>query len=77
MRRVVLRSIEAPGGAVCVDLWRTGDGACGYTACRRDPEDPRGWAPLGLEEGGFATPEAALESACRAFPWVAASPDRA
>lgn len=45
--RVVARSIEAPGGARCVDIFRLAGGRWGFEEYRRDVEDGRGWFALG------------------------------
>ena len=44
---VVVRSIEAPGGGRCVDLFRRANGHWGFEEYRRDPEDGSGWYPIG------------------------------
>ncbi len=67
----VMRSIEAPGGGRCVDLYRRPDGGWGFAEYRRDPEDPRGWAAIGVEAEGFGSEAAALDAARAAVGWLA------
>lgn len=70
-RDVVVCSIEAPGGARCVDIFRRQDMRFGFAEYRRDPEDPGGWYPTGLgSDARLGTEEIALEEACRAVPWL-------
>jgi len=70
MDNKVFRSIEAPGGALCVDLYRTPAGVWGFAEYRRDPEDGRGWAPTGVDGGPYATEDAALQAARQAVGWL-------
>lgn len=69
--KVVMRSIEAPGNVLCVDLLRseTGDG-WSWAEYRRDPEDGRGWQPTGAASSGYADEETAFESAEAALEWL-------
>jgi|OM-RGC.v1.033375830 hypothetical protein len=74
--RKVVRSVNAPGGAVCVDVFACPDGRFGYELYRRDPEDPRGWgAPAGFGARRFPTAEAALADARDVVPWLAEALD--
>lgn len=66
-----MRSIEAPGGMICVDLYRRPDGSWGYAEYRRDPEDSRGWYPTGVEAEGFAMEGEAEQSARAEVAWMA------
>lgn len=69
--KVVMRSIEAPGGQVCVDLYRRADGSWGWSEYRRDPEDPHGWRdPGGARGEGHPDAEAALSQACAQLVWL-------
>lgn len=68
----VMRSIEAPGGERCVDLYRRPDGSWGFAEYRRDPEDPRGWAAIGIGGDGFGSEAAALRAARAAVGWLSA-----
>lgn len=43
----ILRSIPLDGGLRCVDLFRRTDGGFGVEEYRRDPENGRGWYPIG------------------------------
>ena len=70
----VVRSINAPGGLVCVDIVVDEAGRYGFACYRRDPEDGRGWFAAGLRRAPFATtPEAALDAARADVPWLRAS----
>jgi hypothetical protein len=67
----VSRSIETPDSGRCVDLFRRPDGTFGFEEYRRDPEDGRGWYPIGqFGEAIFASEAAALAQACRQVPWL-------
>ena len=44
----VVQSIEAPGGACCVDIFHRPDGTWGFEEYRRDAEDGRGWFVTGF-----------------------------
>ena len=67
----VARSVETPDGLRCVDVFRAAGGGWGFAEYRRDPEDPRGWAPTGQEASGFGSARAELDAACRRVPWLA------
>lgn len=67
----VVRSINAPAGDRCVDLFLRADRSYGFEEYRRDPEDPRGWYPVGHFAGQtFAWEDEALVAARRAIPWL-------
>lgn len=69
----VLRSINAPGEALCVDIFQRADGSYGFEEYRRDPEDGRGWFPIGGHAAmRFASAEAALAAAETAIVWLTA-----
>ena len=69
--KTVMRSIEAPGGLVCVDIFRRADGSWGFEEYRRDPEDGRGWQQAGSFSGRrFADEDAALAAAVRGVGWL-------
>lgn len=70
MDNKVSRSIEAPGGSICVDLFRMPDGTWGFAEYRRDPEDGRGWWPTGLEGRPYTTEAAALAAARVSITWL-------
>lgn len=70
---MVLRSIESADGTRCVDLFRRPAGDFGFEEYRRDPEDPRGWAPAAAFGGRvFPTAEDAHDAARVAIAWLAA-----
>ena len=71
MKKTVFRSIEAPGGTICVDIYRKPEGDWGYACYRRDPEDDRGWHPDGPMAEGFADEAGALDAALKDLPWLA------
>ncbi|MBT0957029.1 hypothetical protein IV417_06510 [Alphaproteobacteria bacterium KMM 3653] len=67
----VLRSINLPGEAVCVDIFRRGDGTFGFDQFRRDPEDGRGWYTISYFGDRVYTSEAeALRDAALQVPWL-------
>ena len=69
--KTVMRSIEAPGGQVCVDIFRRPDGTWGFEEYRRDPEDGRGWQVSGHLSGRSYRSQADAETAARAqVPWL-------
>ncbi|MFK7941548.1 MAG: hypothetical protein AB8B85_01335 [Paracoccaceae bacterium] len=69
--KVVMRSIEAPGGQLCVDLFRRTNGRWGWAEYRRDPEDGRGWQDTGsVGRDGFSDEETALLDACSNVAWL-------
>lgn len=71
-RKTVLWSIEAPGGQICVDLFRRANGTFGFEEYRRDPEDGRGWFATGCHaDGVFETQVAAEAAAMAAVSWLA------
>jgi len=61
----VVRSVEAPGGAACVDIFRRPDGSFGFEEYRRDPEDGRGWFVTGHHGARRFASQADAESAAR------------
>jgi hypothetical protein len=68
----VLRSIEAPGGQRCVDIFQRPDGSWGAAEYRRDPEDGSGWYPThACPDLRCDGPEAALTAARSALAWLA------
>jgi hypothetical protein len=69
--KTVMRSIEAPGGAICVDLFRRADGSWGFEEYRRDAEDGHGWFVVGyFGERRFANCDEALLAARAAVQWL-------
>ena len=68
----VTRSIETPDGGRCVDLFRRPDASFGFEEYRRDPEDGRGWFPIGFHvDSAFPTEAAALAEARQRVAWLA------
>jgi hypothetical protein len=67
-RPLVLRSVEAPGGHVCIDVLKH-DGSFSWAECRRDPEDGHGWRHTGAGRGGFGSAEDAERDARRTLGW--------
>ncbi|WP_425074170.1 hypothetical protein [Sagittula sp. S175] len=68
----VLRSINLPGEAICVDIFRRPDGSFGFDEFRRDPEDGRGWYSIGFHgTQRFDTEAEALAAARTAVHWLA------
>lgn len=79
--RLVLRSINRDDGLVCVDLFRrdgegeaalgAGEPTYGFEEYRRDPEDGRGWYPIGHQSDRvFADENEALDAAVLSVPWL-------
>lgn len=67
----VMRSINRPDGQLCVDVFLRPDGSYGFAEYRRDPEDPRGWYPIGSTDAEiFATADAALTMARERVAWL-------
>ncbi|MDG2286565.1 MAG: hypothetical protein P8N43_13705 [Alphaproteobacteria bacterium] len=48
--QTVIISINSDDQTRCVDVFARADGSYGFEEYRRDPEDTRGWFPI----GGFA-----------------------
>lgn len=68
----VIRSTEAPGGLLCVDVFERTDGSFGFELYRREPQDGRGWYPVGHFAGlVFANVTSAEQAAVSAVPWMA------
>ncbi len=72
----VLRSINDHGACRCVDVFRRPDGSYGFEEYRRDPEDGRGWFPVGhFVARAFFNEHEALAAALEAVPWLLAFQD--
>ena len=68
----VIKSIEAPGGQLCVDIFRRDDDSFGFELYRRDPEEGYGWYPIGyFGDRPFPSQAAAEAAAHIAVPWLA------
>ena len=67
----VLRSINAPDAARCIDIFQRPDGTFGFEEFRRDVEDLSGWFAIGGHGNrSFTTAEDAFEQALAAVPWL-------
>jgi len=67
----VYLSIEAPGGQLCIDVFRRPDGSWGFEEYRCDPEDGRGWYATGrYGEQRFASRDEAEARAHALCPWI-------
>ena len=70
---MVARSIEAPGGARCVDVFRRRDGLWGFEEYRRDAEDGRGWFQIGGNDARAFGSEAEGHRRGAGNGWLAAA----
>ena len=71
MQNKVSQSIEAPGGALCVDIFRRPDGTWGFEEYRRDSEDGSGWFTVGFTgDQRFASESEALSAAIHEVEWL-------
>jgi hypothetical protein len=71
-KNLVVRSINMDGDTQCIDIFRRPDGTFGFEEYRRDPEDGRGWYPVGsYSSRSFATLMDALASAKASVRWLA------
>lgn len=71
MDNKVHRSIEAPGGMRCVDIFQRPDASWGFEEYRREAEDGHGWFPIGFHAERAFPSAAAAEAAARvAVPWL-------
>lgn len=69
----VLQSIEAPGGARCVDIFWRPDGTWGFEEYRRDGEENHGWFAIGgFVDLVFVNEDAARTAAKANIAWLAA-----
>lgn len=67
----VMRSINQPGANICIDVFVRPDGSYGFEEYRREPEDGRGWYPVGhYSERRFLDFDAALEAARNTVSWL-------
>ena len=67
----VMRSINLAGEGLCVDVFQRPDGSFGFDEFRRDPEDPRGWYPVGFYSAlSFDSFDAALAGATPKIAWL-------
>ena len=67
----VIRSINQVGEGLCVDLFQRPDGSFGFEEYRRDPEDPRGWYPVGYHSAEqFSSADEALQAARLKVAWL-------
>ena len=71
MQNKVSRSIEAPGGALCIDIFKRPDGSWGFEEYRRDAEDGSGWFMIGfMGEQRFESESEAMSAAMREVEWL-------
>ena len=71
MKNKVSRSIEAPGGMICVDIFQRPDRSWGFEEYRREPEDGSGWFRTGYFGDQILRSEAlALEAAIHQVAWL-------
>ena len=71
VKKKVNQSIEIPDGSKCVDFFEHADGGFGFEEYRRDPEDARGWYPIGNYSNlRLATEREALTEAIIRIPWL-------
>ncbi|MCG8361604.1 MAG: hypothetical protein MI920_39105 [Kiloniellales bacterium] len=67
----VLQSINAEGDTRCVDILVRPDGTFGCEEYRREPEENRGWFPVGFfAERVFDGEGEALSAARARVPWL-------
>lgn len=70
-RALVLISHESADGHLCVDLIRRANGTFGFEEYRRDPDDGRGWYPVGgTGDVVFKSRDEALDAARRSVGWL-------
>ncbi len=70
-KNLVVLSVNMPGDLVCVDVFERPDGSFGFEEFRRDPEDGRGWFPVGYHSHqSFDTLEAAKGAAASVVGWL-------
>lgn len=67
----VVRSVNAPGETVCIDIFQRADGTFGFEEYRRDVETGEGWFPIGFHCGIVCHSEdEALAKAVAATGWL-------
>ncbi|MCR9257506.1 MAG: hypothetical protein NXI16_15565 [Alphaproteobacteria bacterium] len=67
----VLKSINGAGETLCVDVFERPDGSFGFEEYRRDPEDGRGWFPVGRHGAlRFDSASVAFAEACLRVAWL-------
>ncbi len=70
MKRKVLNSINNADGSLCIDIFLRTDKSYGFEEYRRDPEDSRGWYPVGgFEDVVYPDQERAHAAAIQAVAW--------
>jgi hypothetical protein len=73
----VIHSFNLDGELRCVDIFRRPDGSFGFEEYRRDPEDNRGWFPVGFfADHRFGNATDALQEARRRIQWLASATSR-
>jgi hypothetical protein len=77
-KNVVVQSFNMDGQTRCVDIFRRPDGTYGFEEYRREPEDGKGWYPVGsYSSRSFATSMDALANAKGSVQWLASVVDSA
>jgi len=70
-KNLVILSVNMPGDGICVDVFQRPDASFGFEEFRRDPEDGRGWFPIGhYSHQVFDTFEQAKGAAVSAVDWL-------
>lgn len=73
----VLQSINLSWEARCVDIFVRDDETFGFEEFRRDPEDDRGWFPIGsFGSQVFGSEDLALACALLSVVWLQEELDR-
>jgi hypothetical protein len=73
---VIIHSFNMDGDVRCVDVFRRPDGTFGFEEYRRDPEDGRGWFPIGAYSSrSFGSASDAVENAKWSVRWLALTLD--
>lgn len=70
--QAVMASINSDYETRRIDVFARAYGSYGFEEFRRDPEDPRGWFPIGgFMNSRFTEPEQALARARASINWLA------
>ena len=71
LKPVVVMSIEDDTGLFCIDILELQGQGFGFREFRRDPEDPFGWRPTGLEHSCILDSSGlALDRARQCIDWL-------
>lgn len=72
-RNLVISSHNDHGETICVDIFQRPDQSFGFEEYRRDPEDGRGWFPVGhYADRRYDTYDAAKSAAANCIGWFRA-----